>query len=134
MMVTMWQLFLLNVIFNMSFPLIVGIVVSIFIIVIGTLGKFSEDDFCKYVAKFVKPATITFVICIFLITIIPSKREALAIYIIPKIINNQQVHELPINALNYLNVFFKKELEELEELKKTTKPTGKQTPYGYEDH
>jgi hypothetical protein len=57
---------------------------------------------------------IIFVVCFSLNILIPSKKEALAIYVIPTIVNNTHVQELPDNALAYLNTLFKKEIAELE--------------------
>ena len=52
------------------------------------------------------------VFLLFLITFIPSTKEACAIYLIPKIVNNEQVQKVPENALKLLNAKFEEWIDE----------------------
>ena len=112
-MITMWTLYLLNVLFDLSQVIIIPIFFSGFLVAFGVVGKFVDEDIYQCVADYMKTALITLIVCVSVLILIPSKKEALAIYIIPKVLNNQQVQELPENALKYLNVFFKKEIAEI---------------------
>lgn len=112
-MISMWTLYLLNVAFSISHFLVLPIIASACLVLLGVIGKIVDDNIGKIFNSYMKPAMITLVICVLFAVLIPTKKEALAIYMIPKIINNQQMQELPDNALKYLNVFFKKEISEI---------------------
>jgi hypothetical protein len=46
--------------------------------------------------------------------LIPTTKEAAAIYLIPKLVNNEQVQAIPENALKLLNLKFQAWIEEME--------------------
>ena len=50
--------------------------------------------------------------------LIPTTKEAAAIYLIPKLANNEQVHAIPENALKLLNLKFQAWIEEMEPARK----------------
>jgi uncharacterized membrane protein len=52
-----------------------------------------------------------------LVTFIPTTKEAAAIYLIPKIANNEQVQKLPDNAMKFLNGKLEEWVSEFDEKK-----------------
>ncbi|MFA5706852.1 MAG: hypothetical protein WDA41_10895 [Candidatus Neomarinimicrobiota bacterium] len=53
--------------------------------------------------KFAKISGVTFVVMSLIVCLIPSTRSAIAIWAVPKVINNEQVQALPDNALKLVN-------------------------------
>lgn len=53
-----------------------------------------------------------------ILSFIPSTKEAVAIYMIPKIVNNEQVQKLPDNAMKFLNEKFEGWLNDMAGKKK----------------
>lgn len=113
-MISMWFLYWLNVMFSFADVIALPIIVNIVLIILGIIGKCVDDDVGKKFANYLKSSIITLCVCILISVLIPSKKEAIAIYMIPKVVNNEQVMQLPENAVKYLNVLFKKEIEEIQ--------------------
>lgn len=59
-------------------------------------------EFWKFVRKIIAIPIIALILFIFL----PNTKDAVAIYIIPKIANNEQIQKLPGNAATFLNKKF----------------------------
>lgn len=55
----------------------------------------------KHILKVVIPVFLVALICS---VVPPTTKEAAAIYLLPKIVNNEQVQKLPDNAVKFLNV------------------------------
>jgi len=53
--------------------------------------------------KFAKISGVTLVVMSLIACLIPSTRSAIAIWAVPKVINNEQVQALPDNALKLVN-------------------------------
>ncbi len=84
--------------------------VALFIALLGCalfaflgFGACDKGNFFYYKKSLIATAFI-FVMSIISITFIPSTKEACAIYLIPKIANNEQMQKLPDNAAKLLNV------------------------------
>ncbi len=43
------------------------------------------------------------IICLVISILVPTQKEAAAIYLIPKIVNNEQIQDISKNSLNLLN-------------------------------
>lgn len=81
--------------------------IIMFAVMIIALGVFSivEDKWDKVKKSFyIFSSLLVFIIVI--CTFLPSTKEAVAIYMIPKIANNEQLQKLPDNALRLLNTKF----------------------------
>lgn len=83
--------------------------------------KGSEDDFALYISvrKAKTPVTILFFIFVSLIILLPTTKEAAAIYVVPKIVNNETIktdagnlYSLAIEALKGALIVKVKETEE----------------------
>jgi len=71
----------------------------------GEEHKRREEEKDKFFAKFFykKLYISVFVICILLTTFLPSTQEFAVIYLLPKIVNNEQIQQIPNKALDILN-------------------------------
>lgn len=81
---------------------------SIASIVAGVVWSINLDDGDTETANIVKRLALKIILPIMLVASIllsatPSTKEMAAIYMIPKIVNNEQIHQLPNNALEFLN-------------------------------
>jgi hypothetical protein len=87
---------------------IVSVLSSIGIIILSIFWKVfnSECDerLAAGVAKWIRGLIVTLLICIVMAIFIPSTKELAAIYLIPKIVNNEQVQQVPDAALKLLNL------------------------------
>ena len=112
-MITSWDIYWIT-----RLDAIIGLLVVLIIIgmVVGILGNVWYvcwiKDYCKKEEesihwKRVKRIVIADVICILCFCLglcfIPSTKEFAAIYLIPKIANNEQVKKIPDNAMKLLN-------------------------------
>ena len=75
-----------------------------------------EEKTRKFVEKHImkKFYAILFVFFLTLTTLLPTTKQAIVIYALPKIANNEQVKELPSNAVKLINEKMKQWLEEME--------------------
>ena len=62
-------------------------------------NPFTETSVSKWLKKLVTSMAIT----IFITIMIPNLKEIAAIYVIPKIVNNEQCQQLPTKMMNLLN-------------------------------
>lgn len=92
-----------------------GLVVTLIICI---FGKIEDDDRTAEtggkLARIFIPLSILSALCL---TLIPSTKEAAAIYLIPKVVNNAQVQQVPENALKLLNAKMQEWLKGLEDKK-----------------
>ena len=90
----------------------------------GTKYTSHEEGLSDFTKKYRKPILIP-LICLllfaFLSVVIPTTKEAVAIYMIPKIANNEQVQKLPDNALKFLNGKFEQWINDMADAKKPEK-------------
>lgn len=108
----MWTLYFLNVLFSLEPVFDFVVFLSIVMIALGCMGAIFDDEIGQMFHRQLRKSIIVGLICFALTALIPSKKEAFTIYMIPKIVNNQQIKELPENALKYLNTYFKEEIKE----------------------
>lgn len=95
--------FMLTFIFAMSF------IVSVISAVMFLISVSNEDEVGIKAAKSViKTSIIVCVISMFMCSFIPDMKEAAAIYVIPKITQNEKIQELPYD----LHKLFEAKLEE----------------------
>jgi predicted ferric reductase len=79
------------------------IVLMMFITAICIMKFILEINFDKIKMKYKIGAYVLITIIGFLLIFIPNTKEAVAIYLIPKIINNEQIQKLPDNTTKLLN-------------------------------
>lgn len=88
---------------------LVGILSGIGLLIAGILYQMMSngDDYDKDMAKQVKPfRNFALILCCCTLPLgifLPSSKEFAAIYLIPKIVNNEQVQQIPSKGLDLLN-------------------------------
>lgn len=113
-MITSWDIYWITRLDGiLSFITTVQIVFIIIFTALATFAPFwLDEDFVgwekisKFYSghKFIFHATILFILCLSILNpLIPSTKEAVAIYAMPKVINNEKVQEIPDNALDFIN-------------------------------
>lgn len=75
-------------------------------------------DFSKWFKRLLMPSLLCIITGIIGSVFLPTTKEAAAIYLLPKIVNNQQVQELPDNALKFLNAKLEEWIDENKPKKK----------------
>ena len=109
---------------------VITIIVGVLVIFAGVGGgiffscqlDFEWDKFKPYFIKSLKYYVITVIFISILIAaqaFIPNTKQMIAIITIPKIINNEQIQDMPDNALKLINKKLKEWAEETEILEKT---------------
>lgn len=69
-------------------------------------GKIKID--CTKEILWFKRGVITTIIMLICFVLAPSKEIATAMFIVPPVVNNEKVQELPDNVLNFVNSWLKK--------------------------
>lgn len=101
-MITMWDVYWFTRLDSLIGLCIFFIVVFATMLIVMGIFAVIEDRWEKVKKSFmICAATMTFFII--LATFLPSTKEAVAIYILPKIVNNEQIQKLPDNALQLMN-------------------------------
>ena len=77
-------------------------------------GK-KEKEYTAFLWKYLKKILPVFMIPILLLVLTPTTKEMFAIKILPKIINNEKLQELPELGLDYMKQWLKEQTEELED-------------------
>jgi len=77
---------------------IIFAVISCFVWIPLTTG-----DYKREIKRYYKLSAAALLISSILLVMIPTTKEAAAIYLIPKIVNNEQVQKIPDNAMKLLN-------------------------------
>lgn len=71
-------------------------------------GAFKElSEYTTSIAKWFKRAVITFVCLILTCIFAPTKEIATAMFVVPPVVNNEKVQELPQNVLDFVNGWLK---------------------------
>ena len=80
---------------------------------ISTCYENNEGELKTYsiLQRSCKISCVIFFVCLFLMSFIPSTKQAAIIYVVPKIINNKQVQALPPKLLNIVDKYFDNKLE-----------------------
>lgn len=115
MQITPWLIYWIDVIHSICVLGNIMVFVSlVFIAVSGFVydGK-SAAEWKKAVTFLLWPLCIGVVICVF----VPSKTVMMQMLILPPVVNNEQVQELPSNVLEYVNNWLEEANKELKEKK-----------------
>ncbi len=102
-----------------SFSVLSGILATLGIILyIASCEAMNKDDAEAEIAhKFLKrPMYIIstlFVFFIFLVVALPTTKQMAAIIVVPKIVNNEQIQEIPENLLELCNEWTKDKIKEI---------------------
>jgi len=115
-MITMWDVYWITRLdgFNTLFVVIViaiGMALMFGSIPVCVEELWKEDNW-KFIKRLYKIGICLFVASLLGLAFTPSTKEAVAIYIIPKIANNEQVQKLPDNAFKFLNKKFEQWVED----------------------
>ena len=65
-------------------------------------------EYTDSIAKWFKRAVITFVCLLLTCVFAPTKEIAAAMFVVPPVVNNEKVQELPQNVLDFVNGWLKK--------------------------
>ena len=99
-----------------------GIVSVLFLGIAYFVGLLEDDeDFQKAVKRFVRQLITIFVLWIVVglaYILIPSTKQMAAIIVVPKIVNNEQVQEIPENLIELCNEWTKDKIKEFKGNKK----------------
>ena len=82
-----------------------GIIICIYIIIIACNSEFqrsSPEDVVSKLSKILRMPILIFLLLLGTNTFLPSSKEAAAIYIIPKIVNNEKFQGMANNGLQVL--------------------------------
>lgn len=96
----------------------ISIVFILFIVSLAAICSNYNEEYIKTLKKSLNRAIIFTSITWFLSIAIPTTKEVAVIYVIPKIVNNEQVQELGKNSLDALVNLSKEWIEELKPDKK----------------
>lgn len=102
-MITMMDVYWITRLDGLAVFFTVTTILSVFILV-GLIvdGNIVEDDWLHH-KKLVITLSAVLLVATFGLVFIPKTNEAIAIYLVPKIANNEQVQKLPDNAMRFLN-------------------------------
>jgi len=106
-MITSWQIYWITRLDSLNVALAIiwiALAIASVAMIIGAFVYSLDDELEQYPVGVMKKITITTVAVLLLSIFIPSTKEVAAIYLIPKIANNEQVQKLPENFVKLLNV------------------------------
>jgi hypothetical protein len=83
--------------------MIIGVCVSLGSVPVIVDSLWEDDDWWPTVKRLYQVFITLFVLSLITVTLVPSTKEFAAIYLIPKIANNEQVQKVPDNLLKLLN-------------------------------
>lgn len=81
-------------------------VLIVAVLILGTIMcmiEYDNDEIPAFIKKVFKVSLIIIAITVPLCIFIPSTKEICAIYLIPKVVNNEEVKKIPDNLLKLLN-------------------------------
>ena len=102
-MITMWDVYWitrLDAIVGLSVAVALVSVFAIFLL--AMIGDTAQDELFYY-KKWIVSLAITLILSVASACMVPSTKEVVAIYMIPKVANNEQVQKLPDNAMKFIN-------------------------------
>lgn len=98
-----WDIYWLTRLDAIQITLVVLAIVSSIVGLVTALIITMEEIWDGYGRKLFIWCSVIFGISILILTIIPSSKEMAAIYLIPKIVNDEKVAQVPDKALQILN-------------------------------
>lgn len=98
-MLTSWEIYWITRLESIGISMLIISVVSLFIFIV-TFFKYLKHDIDSLYYKF---SISVFVISIFIASMIPSTKEMAAIYVLPKIVNNEKIQGIPDKILDLSN-------------------------------
>lgn len=85
---------------------------------IGALSwEYETDDWKKKYKKGISILLALIILVFFVQALIPTKQDLVLMYGLPRALNNENVQELPDNAVKYINTWLEQNTESLEEEK-----------------
>jgi len=119
-MITPWDIYWITRLDSLGILLaIISVVLGCVLFTTGILGGI-EDYFTASVnfRKWFVRGTVMFSVSLSLLVFVPTTTEVAAIYMIPKIANNEQVQKLPDNAMKFINGKFEEWISDMTKKKK----------------
>jgi len=107
-------LYLITRLSKILFVNILGIIGSfVWLVFLGILWITEPDNPFIDIKKFTKRAFISLIICLSLCVIIPNEREFAFIYVVPKLVKNEKITNIPDKILDIANLYIDNKLKEL---------------------
>ena len=122
-MISAFNIYLIILLDDIEFAFIVGTMLSFIMCVMfvsAIICRITEDDkeLLERMAKPAKVALVVFILFLTGIVLTPNTKEAAAIYLIPKIANNEQIQDIGGNALDILQNKFQEWVDDIGDIKK----------------
>jgi len=122
-MITSWDIYWItrldSIVFVCAAIAIIGVAVACFVWMMGMDDWDGEAG--KIVKKIYKIIIVSVSTALTIGSFVPSTKDAVAIYMIPKIVNNEQIQKLPDNAIKFLNQKMEQWINDMTEIKKKDK-------------
>lgn len=117
-MITSWDIYWITRLDSINmFLILFGLFLPFTILFWMWTGDEKENDELYYRKSIFSTIAIS-IIFLSSACFLPSTKEAAAIYLIPKIVNNQQVQKIPDNAIKLLNVKLEQWIDDTMKIKK----------------
>ena len=88
----------------LSIVSIVGLNICFFLIQDKYIfGEEIKKKYLPEITKWIKTSIVLLVLCTIFSITIPTTKEAAVIYLLPKVVNNEQCQQIPINFTKLLN-------------------------------
>ncbi len=101
------------------FFVFMAIMLGITLMTVGIVT--SIDGEWKKVKKWFFRGVVAFTVCLLVLMFVPTTKQAAAIYLLPKIVNNNQVQHIPENFAKLLNAKMEQWIRDTFEEKKDKK-------------
>ena len=117
-MINAWDIYLIsqldNFIFLFAIVGVFGFILSCISIIIywGNIDNDPESKQLKTIGKVGKIFIIPMALCVIIAVALPSTKTAVAMWGVPKIVNNEEISELPHNAAKLINKKLKSWMED----------------------
>jgi len=123
-MITAWDVYWITRLDGIGLGLPLVFITAIFVVIAwiiamsaGSMWEDNEEKRPKYL-RFLYAAIGVGALALTVGLFVPTTKEAVAIYMIPKIANNEQVQKLPDNAMKFLNGKFEEWIDDMAGKKK----------------
>lgn len=112
-MITSWDIYWITRLDAIVGVLILAaVLLPVAVFVLAFYGDVRHDK-CSYYKTGIVRCCVVFIAVVLLSTFVPSTKQFAAIYLIPKIANNEQVQKLPDNAMKFLNGKFEAWIDDM---------------------